>query len=78
MFSLHENHPNKFTANYLYLINQTESSLPRVNQGSIDRRTELDAQWEKLKASGSKIANELLPEFNQVLWDNGIGGIWVK
>lgn len=73
-----ENHPNKFTANYLYLINQTESSLPRVNQGSIDRRAELDAQWDKLKASGSKITNELLPEFNQLLWENGIGGIWVK
>ncbi len=27
----------KFTANYLFLINQTESDLPRVNQSSLDR-----------------------------------------
>jgi hypothetical protein len=32
-----ENFPNKFTANYLFLINQTESEIPRVNQPSLDR-----------------------------------------
>ncbi len=32
-----ENFPNKFTANYLFLINQTESDIPRVNQPSLDR-----------------------------------------
>ena len=36
-----ENYPQKFTANYLFLINATESDLPRVNQPSRDRRTEL-------------------------------------
>ena len=34
-----ENFPNKFTANYLFLINQTESDIPRVNQPS-DRSDE--------------------------------------
>ena len=34
-----ENFPNKFTANYLFLINQTESDIPRVNQPSLDRMT---------------------------------------
>jgi hypothetical protein len=32
-----ENFPNKFTANYLFLINQTESDIPKVNQPSLDR-----------------------------------------
>ena len=32
-----ENFPNKFTANYLFLLNQTESDLPRVNQSTLDR-----------------------------------------
>ncbi|MEL6923363.1 MAG: glycosyl hydrolase, partial [Bacteroidota bacterium] len=44
-----ENFPNKFTANYLFLINQTDSAIPRVNQPSIDRRAELDAQWVALR-----------------------------
>ena len=35
-----ENFPNKFTANYLFLINHTESDLPRVNQPSLDRLKE--------------------------------------
>lgn len=73
-----ENHPNKFTANYLYLINQTESTLPRVNQGSIDRRKELDKRWHQLKAKGQDLFNNHLPTFNQLLWKHGIGGIWLE
>src|SRR5678816_3150300 len=45
-----ENFPNKFTANYLFLINQTESDIPRVNQPSFDRLKELNTQWAALKA----------------------------
>ena len=41
MYDDAENYPQKFTANYLFLINATESDLPRVNQPSRDRRTEL-------------------------------------
>src|SRR5262249_4175436 len=50
-----ENYPNKFTANYLFLINQTESDIPRVNQPSLDRMKELNAQWTTLKARGNEM-----------------------
>ena len=70
-----ENFPNKFTANYLFLINQTESAIPRVNQGSIDRRKELDAKWEKLSARGKEL-QEAIPAFNKKLWEAGVGAIW--
>src|SRR5215211_2264428 len=43
-----ENFPNKFTANYLFLINATESDIPRVNQPSLDRMRELNSQWATL------------------------------
>ncbi len=46
-----ENFPNKFTANYLFLMNQTESSIPRVNQPNLDRLAELNKEWAGLKAS---------------------------
>ena len=73
-----ENFPNKFTANYLFLIKQTSSAIPRVNQPSRDRRAELDQEWEKLKAKGKILMEEAIPAFNEMLWKAGIGGIWAK
>lgn len=71
-----ENFPNKFTANYLFLINQTESEIPRVNQPSKDRRKELEEKWKVLEASGRKLLEKDLPAFNKVLWEAGLGAIW--
>ncbi|MGH2552145.1 MAG: hypothetical protein ACRDEB_00420, partial [Chitinophagaceae bacterium] len=50
-----DNFPAKFTANYLFLINQTESEIPRVNQPSLDRMKELNAEWAGLKSRGVEI-----------------------
>jgi photosystem II stability/assembly factor-like uncharacterized protein len=71
-----ENFPNKFTANYLFLINQTESDIPRVNQPSLDRMKELNTQWASLKARGNELLNQDIPAFNKRLWDAGLGAIW--
>jgi hypothetical protein len=68
-----ENFPNKFTANYLYLINQTESSIPRVNQGSKERLEELTKEWVILKGRGENLLNTAVPAFNKVLQEAGIG-----
>jgi hypothetical protein len=71
-----ENFPNKFSANYMFLLNQTESDIPRVNQPNIDLKNQLDTQWSTLKSRGGEILNKKLPELNQILWSAGIGGIW--
>ncbi|MDA7978527.1 MAG: hypothetical protein MPJ50_07130 [Pirellulales bacterium] len=71
-----ENYPNKFTAEYLFLLNQTESDIPRVTQASKDRREELDAQWDELRAQADSIFDKELPAFNQRLWQMKIGAIW--
>ena len=71
-----ENFPNKFTANYLFMINATESDIPRVNQPSLDRLRELNAQWATLKARHDEIVNRDLPALNKKLWDAGMGAIW--
>ncbi|TAH17269.1 MAG: glycosyl hydrolase [Cytophagales bacterium] len=73
-----ENFPNKFTANYLFLVNATESEIPQVNQPSLDRKKELEAIWGTLKSRGTEILEKDIPAFNKLLWDNGIGGIWKK
>ena len=71
-----ENFPNKFTANYLFLINQTESAIPRVNQPSLDRMKELNGQWSTLKARANEILERDIPALNKRMWDAGLGAIW--
>jgi len=71
-----ENFPNKFTANYLFLINQTESAIPRVNQPSLDRMKELNSQWSTLKARANEILDKDIPALNKKMWDAGLGAIW--
>ena len=70
-----ENFENKFTANYMFLVNQTESDIPRVTQAVLDRKAELDAEWMTLKKRGEKLKNEEIPKFNKALWAAGIGAI---
>ena len=70
-----ENFPNKFTAEYIFLINQTESSIPRVNDQNKNRKSELDAQWNTLKNKANTFINSNIPNFNKKLWDAGIGAI---
>jgi len=71
-----ENFPNKFTANYLFLINQTESDIPRVNQPSLDRLKQLNTEWSQLKGRGTEILDKDVPSFNKRLWELGLGAIW--
>jgi photosystem II stability/assembly factor-like uncharacterized protein len=71
-----ENFPNKFTANYMFLINQTESDIPRVNQPSLDRLKQLNQQWSTLKARADEMLERDIPALNKRLWDAGLGAIW--
>lgn len=73
-----ENYPNKFTAEYLFLINQTESAIPRVTASSKQRRTELDKRWKELEAQATEFLTQDLPAFNKQLWKKNIGAIWLN
>jgi hypothetical protein len=73
-----ENFPNKFTADYLFLINQTESDLPLVNQPSRDQLEQLNAQWAKLKARADQLTAGDIPALNKKLWELGVGAIWKR
>lgn len=70
-----ENFPNKFTAEYLFMINQTNSSIARLNKSNKDRKAELDKKWETLKAKGNQLKNTEIPAYNKTLWDAGVGAI---
>ncbi len=71
-----ENFPNKFNANYLFLVNATESDIPSVNQASLERKRELDTQWDALRTRGTAMLDADIPALNKKLWELGIGGIW--
>ena len=70
-----ENFPQKLTANYIFLINQTESDLPRVNQPSRDRLAELQRQWAALEAQSDAMLREEIPAINRRLWEAGVGAV---
>lgn len=72
-----ENFPNKFTANYLFLINQTESDIPRVNKPSLDLLNEYNAAWKVLQARANEFVEKDIPTLNKKLWDAGLGAVWV-
>ena len=70
-----ENFENKFTANYLFVINHAESGLPRVNQPTRDRLAELNEEWSRLGARGRELLGTRVPALNQKLWEAGIGAL---
>jgi hypothetical protein len=71
-----ENFPNKFTANYMYMINETESDIPRVNQPSLDLLKQMNAEWAILKSRANEILEKDIPAINKRFWDVGKGAIW--
>jgi hypothetical protein len=71
-----ENFEQKFTAHWMFMINATESELPRVNQSSRDRRTQLEGDWTRLKARSDAMINADIPSLSRTLWELGMGAIW--
>ena len=65
----------KITANYLFLINQTESDIPRVNKPSLDRLDELTREWNSLH-NRAKGIGEGYSSHESKFWDAGVGAIW--
>lgn len=71
-----ENFPNKFNADFLYLINQTESALPKITEPVKDLLKEYTIKWQVAEKEANQILTQDLPAFNKKLWEAGIGGIW--
>jgi len=72
------NYPNKFTSEFLFLLNQTESGIPRVTDPSRKRLAELTQEWELLSATAMEIIETDIPACNQALWEAGIGAVRMK
>ena len=72
-----ENFPNKLSANYLFLINQSESDVPQVTKAVRARKEELDAEWMPFYRQSQEITQSVI-DLNQKLWEAGVGAIPVK
>ena len=73
-----ENFPNKFTAEYIFLMNQNDSSIPIVNSASKNRLEELNKEWIELKNRSEDLIQNIIPAYNKLLWNNEIGALNVK
>lgn len=73
-----ENFPNKFTANFMFMLNHGESSIPRINEGTKARYTELMDQWKPLQAEGKRLIETAVPAFNKLASEKGVGVLFVK
>jgi photosystem II stability/assembly factor-like uncharacterized protein len=70
-----ENFPNKFTAEYIFLINQNDSDQPILTQSSKKRLEDLNKKWQELKTTSEAFINDDIPSYNKLLWENGIGAL---
>jgi hypothetical protein len=73
-----ENFPNMFTAEYIFMINHSDSSIPLIAKSNRDRKAELDVIWAAKKAQAEAWLKSTLPDFNKRLWEAGIGALRVK
>ncbi|MDO9156342.1 MAG: hypothetical protein Q7U17_05685, partial [Sediminibacterium sp.] len=70
-----ENFLNKFTANYMFLMNQTESDIPSINKPNLDLLKLYTTQWQALKERGENLNKIEIPALNKQLFSEGIGAI---
>jgi len=73
-----ENFPNKFTANFLFMMNHGESSIPRINEGTKAQHAELMEQWKPLEAEGKRLVGTAVPAFNALAKEKGVGVLFLK
>lgn len=73
-----ENFANKFTANFMFMMNHGESSIPRINEGTKERHAELMQQWQPLEAEGKRLLEQAVPAFNSLAKEKGVGVLFLK
>ncbi|WP_332913738.1 hypothetical protein [Algoriphagus boritolerans] len=73
-----ENFPNKFTANFMFMMNHGESSIPKINEGTKARYAELIDQWKPLETEGKRLIETAIPAFNKLAGEKGVGVLFVK
>ena len=67
-----ENYENGFTAYYITLINQADSSIPKITEGAKAKMNELNQKWNALHKEAKEL-EALIEKFNRKAFESGLG-----
>lgn len=67
-----ENYENGFTAYYITLINQADSSIPKITEGAKAKMNELNQKWNALHKEAKEL-EALIEKFNHKAYESGLG-----
>ena len=70
-----ENFPNKFLADYLFILDEIKGDIPNVSEGILKSLKSHDEKWVELKKEIDEINQVNIPEYNKELWSIGIGAL---
>jgi hypothetical protein len=70
-----ENFPNKFLADYLFILDEIKGDIPNISEGILKSLESLDKKWDSLKEEIDNINENDIPNFNNELWKSGIGAL---
>ena len=70
-----ENFPNKFLADYLFILDEIKGDIPNVSEGILKSLKLHDEKWIELKKEIDEINQVNIPEYNKELWSIGIGAL---
>ena len=70
-----ENFPNKFLADYLFILDEIKGDIPNVSEGILKSLESLDKKWDSLKEEIDNINENDIPSFNNELWKSGIAAL---
>jgi hypothetical protein len=70
-----ENFPNRFLADYLFILDEIKGDIPNVSEGILKSLESLDKKWDSLKEEIDNINENDIPSFNNELWNSGIGAL---
>ena len=73
-----ENFENGFTAHYLYLINEADSSIPKITKGSKSRKVELEQEWARYKQNAENLLKGPVKAFNTACQAQDVGVLFVN
>jgi hypothetical protein len=73
-----ENFENGFTAHYLNLISEADSSIPKITKGSKSRKVELEQEWARYKQNAEDLLKGPIRVFNAACQAEDVGVLFAK
>lgn len=73
-----ENFENGFTAHYLNLITESDSSIPKITKGSQTCKAELDLEWTRHKQNADNLLKGPVRAFNAACQQQSVGVLFVQ